>query len=164
MARWVSSTETEQAQWIVRSFLVFSALDLDRAYVYFYNDNDKPSFHASSGITRNFVPKPAYWAMAHLYKTLSNFRFSRVIEKTGDLYIYEFVNPDRSQEPIWAIWSPTGDQRESEKTITVPGEALEAGRMPVAEGDAEKVPVQQKGGIVQLPVGESPVYLRLKLR
>ncbi len=162
MAKWVSSTETEQAQWIVRSFFIFSSLALDRAYVYYYNDDDKPSFHASSGLTRNFEPKAAYWAMAHLQKTLGDFRFSRVIRQTDDLYIYEFINPERPKEPVWAIWSPTGDQREVEKSITVTDEPLEAERMPLQEGPPENVPFVRSTGTVKLPVGESPVYLRLR--
>jgi hypothetical protein len=40
----------------VRAFLVFAAMDVNRAYLYFFNDADEPSFHASSGITRNFQP------------------------------------------------------------------------------------------------------------
>jgi hypothetical protein len=163
MARWVSSTEVEQAQWIVRSFLIFAALDLDRAYVYYYNDDDKPSFHASSGITRNFVPKPAYWAMAHLHKTLGDYRFARVVEKSPDLYIYEFINPERPKEPVWAIWSPTGDQRERQKTIAVPGKPLGAEGMPLKEGKAEDVPFVREAGTITLTVTESPAYLRLSL-
>src|SRR5690606_26748106 len=55
-AQWKDSTDLQQAQWIVRSFLMFAEMDLDRAYLYWFNDADTPSFHASSGITRNFEP------------------------------------------------------------------------------------------------------------
>ena len=66
MKKWLPCSETEQAQWIVRSFLVFSAMGLDRAYLYFFDDKDAPSFHAASCITRNGKPKPSFHAMAHL--------------------------------------------------------------------------------------------------
>ena len=49
--RWKGVTDEQQAQWIVRSFLLFSALDLDRAYLYFFNDSDKASVHAAAGLT-----------------------------------------------------------------------------------------------------------------
>ena len=39
----------------------------DVLYLYYYDDNDEPQLHGSSGITRKFIPKPAYYAMAHLY-------------------------------------------------------------------------------------------------
>lgn len=57
---WTGQTELQQAQWLVRSMLCFAALDVDRAYIYFYDDKDKASIHAASGLTRNFKPKPAY--------------------------------------------------------------------------------------------------------
>jgi len=45
------------AQWLVRSLLVFSAMPVERAYLYFFNDEDQPRFHASAGITRHYQPK-----------------------------------------------------------------------------------------------------------
>jgi serine/threonine-protein kinase ATR len=162
-AKWVSSTETEQAQWIVRSFLMFSSLGIDRAYLYFYDDKDEPQLHGSSGITRNFVPKPAYYAMAHLYKTLGDYRFSRVVQQDKeDLYIFEYVNPDKPKEPIWVIWSPTGTQREVMKIIPLSGTPISAERMPLKPGETEELTVFTLDGSIRLPVSESPIYLRLK--
>jgi len=163
-AQWIGSTETEQAQWVVRSFLVFSGLDVQKAFVYYYNDQDKPSFHASSGLTRNFVPKPAYWAMAHLYKTLGDYKFSRAAEqKPGDLYVYEYVNPQRPKEPILVAWLPTGAQAESPKTITLGGgQIVKAERMPLKEGPAETVALKANGNSVSVPLTESPLYIWLK--
>jgi len=161
-AGWVSSTETEQAQWIVRSFLMFSSLGLDRAYLYYYDDNDEPILHGSSGITRHFAPKPAYYAMAHLYKTLGDYRFSRVVQQDkDDLYIFEYVNPDQPAQPIWVIWSPTGTQRDVFKHIAVPGKALRAVKMPLGPGGPEAMDIITGTGFVNLRVSESPVYLWL---
>ncbi len=64
----------------MRSFLVFSKLSVARAYIYFFNDDDTPHVHGSSGLTRNFKPKPAFHAVAHLYKTLGDYRFARAIQ------------------------------------------------------------------------------------
>jgi len=161
-AGWVSSTETEQAQWIVRSFLMFSSLGLDRAYLYFFDDRDEPMLHGSSGITRNFVPKPAYYAMAHLYRTLGDYRFSRVVQHDkDDLYIFEYLNPDKPKEPVWVIWSPTGSQREVTKTISISGVAMKAERMPLQAGQATEIAFNAGAGTVALPVTESPLYLWL---
>ena len=41
-AKWVGVTDEQQAQWLVRSLLVFSAMPVERAYIYFFNDEDKP--------------------------------------------------------------------------------------------------------------------------
>ena len=37
-----------------------------RAYLYWFNDADQASLHASSGLTRNYGPKPSFDAVAHL--------------------------------------------------------------------------------------------------
>ena len=77
--QWVGMSDTQQAQYLVRSFLVFSVLGVDRAYVYWFNDNDQPQVHGSSGLTRHYQPKPSFHAVAHLYRTLGDYRFGRVI-------------------------------------------------------------------------------------
>ena len=164
-AGWVGSTETEQAQWIVRSFLMFSSLAVDRAYLYFFDDKDEPSLHGSSGITRNFVPKPAYYAMAHLYRTLGDYHFSRIVtQDQDDLFVFEYVNPDKPQQPVWVAWSPTGTQREINKRLSIPGTLLKAERMPLKAGDAEQVSFKTSPSSVELPISESPIYLWLDLR
>ena len=56
--QWTDVTDARQAQWLVRSVLVFSSLPVERAYIYFFNDDDKPGLHASSGLTRHFQPNP----------------------------------------------------------------------------------------------------------
>jgi serine/threonine-protein kinase ATR len=72
-AKWVGVSDEQEAQYIVRSFLVLSAMDVDRAYLNFFNDKDEPQLHATSGITRNFKPKPSFYAMSHLYRSLGVF-------------------------------------------------------------------------------------------
>src|SRR6185369_2129832 len=49
---WQGTTDLQQAEYLVRSFLVFAERDVDRAYLYFYDDNDEPGVHACAGLTR----------------------------------------------------------------------------------------------------------------
>lgn len=163
---WVGSTETEQARYLVRSFLVFSEMDVDRAYVYWFNDDDKPQVHGSSGLTRNYNPKPAFHAMAHLQATLGAYRFARtIVKKPGDLYVYEYQHGTDAKQRIWAAWSPTGADRREEKAIPAPpGTIVRAERMPLAPGPAETVRAEVlRDKTVRLSVDESPVFLWLRL-
>ena len=117
-AKWVGVTDEQQAQWLVRSLLVFSAMPIDRAYIYFFDDKDKPSFHASSGITRNFQPKPSYHALAHLQRTLGEYRFDHIVtNETGRLRIQEYRHSENAQKVTWAIWSPTGEGKSTMVTL-----------------------------------------------
>jgi hypothetical protein len=163
-ARWVGCSETEQAQWIVRSYLMFSSMNVQRAYLYFFNDEDEAKLHGASGITRHFVPKPAYFAMAHLYQTLGDYRFSRIVKQDkDDLYIFEYLNPNKPKEPIWVAWSPTGAQREVSRSVVVPGTIVMTARMPLKPGDAPIPAIINDGNAEALPITESPLYLWLKL-
>ena len=164
-ARWVGCSETEQAQWIVRSYLMFSSMDVRRAYLYFFNDEDEAQLHGASGITRHFVPKPAFYAMAHLYQTLGDYRFSRIVKQDkDDLFIFEYVNPDKPREPMWVAWSPTGTQREVVRDVKLPGVVNRAEYMPLKGGDAELASItNDSNGMAQLPISESPLYIWLTL-
>lgn len=166
-SKWMSSTETQQAQYLVRSFLVFSAMDVDRAYIYFFDDDDTPQLHGSSGITRKFVPKPAFHSVAHLYSTLGGYRFARsVVQENEKLYVYEYRSGANDKERIWAVWSPTGSNRQAEVTLPDPGgKIVRAERMPLKAGAAEAVHCEVKsGGKIGVPVSESPVYLWIENR
>ncbi len=133
-ARWRGVTDREQAQYIVRSYLVFSAMAMDRAYLYFFNDADKASVHAAAGLTRNFQPKPSFHAVAHLLKTLGDYRWTRTVEQAAsDRCVYEYRHGSDPARRIWAVWSPNGSGRTVPVTLTdVPGRLEKAERMPLA--------------------------------
>jgi serine/threonine-protein kinase ATR len=159
-AKWEGSTETQQAQWLVRAFLVFARIGLDRAYVFFYDDKDEPHVHGSSGITRDFKPKPAFHALAHLFRTLGEYRFERVVvEKEGELYAYDFRRGDDPKQGVRFVWSPTGSGRKVEVAIPAPpGTVVAIERMPLKEGPAETLPMPS-GTALRVPVEETPVYI-----
>ena len=159
---WKGVTDQQQAQYLVRSLLCFAQRDVRRAYIYFFNDKNEPSVHASSGLTRDFKPKPSFWAVKHLYETLGDYRFKRVVVKqVGDLYVDEYQHGQRADRMIWVAWSPTGSDREKVVRFhNLPGKLVGAERMPLAAGPAGKVvPVRHGTDDFELKVTESPVYL-----
>jgi serine/threonine-protein kinase ATR len=139
-------------------------MDLDRAYMYWFNDEDTPQVHGSSGLTRNYQPKPSYYAVSHLYKTLGDYRFARIVtEKAGDLYVYEYVHRTDPKEKIQVVWSPTGSDRTVNKTITTGVNPYRAERMTLTAEAAATVPYASgKTGVISLECSESAVYLWLK--
>jgi hypothetical protein len=160
-ARWMGVSEMEQAQYLVRSVLIFAALPVERAYLYWFNDSDEPKLHGSSGLTRNFQPKPACFALVHLQKTLGNYRFSRVVEqKPGEVYAYEFSSANNSRKRIIAMWSPTGRGRTGKVHLNLPAgfEITSAEEMPI---DSRRPTVLQISSAADIPVTERPLYLHL---
>jgi hypothetical protein len=160
-AKWEGNVSDErQAQYLTRAFLMFASMDVERAYLYFFNDKNEPSFHAASGITRNYEPKPSFYALEHLYKTLGEYRFARVIwKKEGAAYAFEFVHGKEPQRSIVVAWSPTGSDRKATMELPLDGaKIVKAERMPLKEGKADALPIAvEEGALVEL--SESPVYV-----
>jgi hypothetical protein len=158
---WTGVTDLQQAQYIVRSIFCFAERDVDRAYIYFFNDSDKASVHAASGLTRNFKPKPAFWAVKQLYETLGDHRFKRIVRKqVGDLHAYEFQHVDKKQI-VWVLWSPTGNNRKKSVDIRrLPGRLIGAEGMQVTSHGPDEIAVDRLGANgIRLEVTESPLYL-----
>lgn len=163
-AKWVGVTDTQQAQWLVRSFLVFTAMDVDRAYMYWFNDDDKPTLHAASGLTRNYQPKPSFYAQAHLLKSLTDYRYEKtLLSKEGDAYAYQFAQKSGADKVVVA-WSPTGSNRAGALRIPMKGFAVnKAEKMPLKEGTAEsaKATIDSSGNLT-CAIDESPTYIWLQ--
>lgn len=168
---WQGVTDRQQAEYLVRSFLVFAERDVARAYLYFYDDKDSPSVHGSAGLTRSFTPKMSFWAVRQLYRTLGDYRFSRVVRKdAGAVYAYEFVHEGGPGKVVWAVWSPTGVRtdvkagyapRSAAVTLTgLPGRPQQVVGMATADGEAPRPAWQPAGdGSISLTIGEGPIYV-----
>jgi len=163
-SKWVGNTDLEQAQWLVRSFFLFAKRDVQRAFIYFFNDDDTPQFHGASGLTRKFEPKPSFYAVGHLFKTLGDYRIAKIVRESKETgYIYEFVHESNPSSVIWVAWSPTGTQRSSQIEIEVNGmELLKAERMPVVDGAASNERLSIQGNKLVMAINENPLYVFLK--
>lgn len=159
-AKWIGVNDTQQAQWLVRSLLVFSAMPVQRAYIFYFNDEDQPGLHASAGITRHFQPKPSYYALTHLQRVLGGYHFQTIVtNEAGHLRVQEYRND--SKKIIWVVWSPTGDGRSFTTTLgNIPGPLVAAQHMPLTINPAAP-PVATPVGDrqVKIQVDESPLYL-----
>ena len=161
-AKWVGVTDEQQAQWLVRSLLVFSAMPVERAYIYFFDDNDKASLHASSGLTRNFQPKPSFHAVSHLQRTLGDYRFSRIVKnEAGKVRVQEYQYGSTPGKKIWAVWAPTGDGKSTDVTLSeLPGKLTAATKTVLTEKAKEiALPKQSADNTVAITIDGSPTYL-----
>jgi hypothetical protein len=142
--------------------LLFSKYDVTRAYIFFFDDKDEPQIHGSSGLTRNGRPKPAFHAVAHLKKTLADYRFRRVVDEIpGRVFVYEYVHGDDATRRIWAIWSPTGNGKRGPIELRTEGmRLLDATRMPLTNGDGPNEHPVVREETVSVECTESPVFLR----
>lgn len=160
---WVCCSDVQQAQWLVRSWLVFSSMPVARAYMFFFNDEDEPQFHGSSGLTRHFQPKPVFHATAHLFHSLGEYHFVKIVKNEPDkLMIYEYERAGDSRDRVWVAWSPTGVDRHEKMLLPQPeGQWMRAERMPLTDGPAT-LDLSTAGlgsGKATVEISESPLYL-----
>ena len=162
-AKWEGSTETQQAQWIVRGWLIGAREGIDRAYLFFFNDEDKPSVHGSSGITRNFQPKPSYHAAAWLQRSLGDYRFTRVVrEEAGDCYAYEFTHGNDPNKRVLAVWKPVGEPANTSLEVGT-STVTRTEAMPLSEAAPAAVQFKvAENGSITVMAAEAPVLIWLE--
>lgn len=160
-AKWVGNTDLEQAQYLVRSFLIFSSMDVERAYIYFFNDDDEPSLHASSGITRGYEPKPSYHAVAQMQRLMGDYRFERKVLETSGANVFEFSHENDGTR-VWAIWSPTRGGQSEAVELAFSGTVLGSEAMATTAGEVPSASVNVKEGKLRTEASESPVYVRFR--
>lgn len=155
---WIGVTDEQQAIWMARSWLLLATLPIDRAYVYFFNDSDEPHVHGSSGLTRNFVPKPAFYAAAHLQKTLRDYRFARQFTQ-GDAIIEEFRHHDGRDARILATWLPIGEGRNANIALTeLGGRVVKAEKLSLRANDDVALRIKENA----IEVSERPLFIFLE--
>lgn len=160
------NTEEEQARYLVRSYFAYAQRDLERAYIYFYDDSDKASVHAASGLTRNFIPKPAYFAVRHLYQLLGEYRLERVVrQEEGGVHVLAFIHGTDPGKRIWAAWLATGESEQQKLELDgLPGRVSDAEAMPYADGAPPEVTYSMTGDQrAEVTLSETPVYLMFGL-
>jgi hypothetical protein len=154
------TSDMDQARWIVRTFLCLAAMPVDRAYLYWFDDNDEWGLHAGSGITRRGVPKPSFFAMSQLQSLLGDFRYDRMILERDNARIAQFTSP--SGEIRWAAWSASAGGSPTEVTVQLPFPIESAVQMATDKGEAQPLTVKAKGSAVTFTITESPSYLVFK--
>ena len=160
-ARWQDVADDDQARWLVRSFLIFASMGIDKAFVYFFNDADEPKFHAASGLTRNFQPKPAWHAVAWLLRSLGDCRWHRTLTASPDTgWAMEF-KPEKPDKPaVIVAWHPTC--RDFTLRLPLQGRnVLDAERLPLAATAAARVTARREGDSLVVPAGIDPVLVHL---
>jgi hypothetical protein len=135
---------------------MFAREGVDRAYLYFFNDDDTPHVHGSSGLTRNFVPKPSFHAAAWLHRSLADYRFQNVVREEADgAWIYEFTHESGPQKRVFAVWKPSGAA--SAVSVSVgKGQILKSERMPMKDGTPESVEISTDNGTISLEGWREP--------
>ncbi len=107
------NSEEVQANWLVRTFLEYIRLGVDKLYLYLSNDlNVSGGLYTSSGILRTegqgFAPKMSHYQLNVLVKELNGFTFYKDVSVRG-IKIYEFKSSKGASKYIY--WTPDDKER-----------------------------------------------------
>ncbi len=114
----------QQAQFLARAYLIFARMGVDRAYMFWYQD-DGPGkgMHNADGLLSKGEKQPAYYAMASMKRHLGSYRFERVLEEDLDS-VYAYLLTAGPGRACVAAWSPTFDGESRDWTLDLEAAAL----------------------------------------
>ncbi len=162
-ARWMGNTDQQQADWLARGALELWRLGVERAYQFWFNDEDQPSMHGSSGLTRNYQPKPSFYALQVLMTELKDWKYqSDVVRKEGQVFAIKLSGPGAKSQRKWVAWVPTHEGAKSK--VTLPLGAARNSRLTAVrlshglrEAGPEKLTINSDGSVSLMLSGTPPI-------
>ena len=157
-----------QAMWLVRAYLILSAIGVDKATM-FTGEPDQISEDTNVGkystcglIARDGTKKDSFFYVYTLKNTLGVYTFVREIDAgTPDVWIYEYQNADG--DIAYALWCPTSDGTKVNNfklNINANGATLVENVNGATEGKKTELDVVDK--TVTVNVSENPIYILVK--
>ena len=157
-----------QRDWIVREYLIGDRIGLDRV-IMFDALNDGPSTdstqYSTSGLATNknegYVKKSSWYGVNTAKNTLKEYKFSKVIEESNNIYIYKYVNSNN--EECYVLWSPTESGRVISNYKLNVGNKLTAVKTELK--DKKELGVSSEltidNNIITTDVSESPIFIKV---
>ena len=96
-------TEQVQANYLVRSYLIFAGMGIDRATICQYKDEAGSEYDGFGTLNEDGTEKLSQYYLAIMSKALNGYTFSKTIENEYGAYIYEFKN--ENGDTVYAVWS-----------------------------------------------------------
>ncbi len=100
-----------QANWILRAFILYRAAGVDKAFDFLYNDDaPSPDLYESSGLVGDDkIKKPGYYYLAQLQDLVGQLTLDREIATgRGDILNFAFKNPN-ANNGVFVTWKTSGD-------------------------------------------------------
>lgn len=144
------ATEDEQANLLVRYYMLNLAYGVEKVFWYTWKDTDQTSY----GLLRaDGTVKPAYIAYRTMTERLEGLKFDRLVESGPDRWIARFAGDGRSALVVWNARS--GGDSSGKVSVSVPWS-----RVRITSRDGVETMAQSENGRVSLRLrrGE-PVYL-----
>ena len=152
-----SMSDVEQAEFLVRSWLINLSDSIDLSIWYDWKDDcaAPANIECHFGLYDYYQnPKPSYWAARTLMHVLDGYTFSRQVDSPGaNDYLLQFTRGEASILVAWTVSDPHFI------TLPVPAADVKATSML-----GESLSLAQGGGDLTIEISQSPQYLYLGSR
>jgi hypothetical protein len=107
------TTPQNQANWLLRGYVLYRAAGADKAFSFIYNDNDSTStgLYESSGLVNfdNSTKKPSYYYLGTMQDLIGNMLLERqLVTGRDDLLNFAFKNPS-GNNGMFVAWKTSGN-------------------------------------------------------
>lgn len=160
------SQEEIQAQWIVRTFLLMSSAQVDRAAQFMLRDVDpgpEPRF-TDSGLTlaasEGYEEKTSWYYVYSLKNILKDMYFDQVVQEDNSAYVYRFKNRAGDKD-IYALWKPTSNGETSSFSLEIPGDPNVLEQIELSDGSISGTAtrLENKEALTDIQIGERPLFI-----
>ncbi len=153
-----------QGIWLLRSYLALAAAGVNRAAMFMFRDvkSDAGDVFATCGMVTEkgqWQPKPSYFYIATLKKTLAGMRYDREINSgKKDVLVYRFAGA--GGKSAYVVWCATSaDQRIADVTLPVAGKTATRVDFTNDSVTGKASPLVVRQGQVKINSQERPIVV-----
>lgn len=151
------STVETQADWILRTSLLYARVGISRVFYYMLNDvhKESPTQYNSSGLVESMHRRPAADFLLQAKNLMGEYFYSGTINSDPIVDVYS-LNDNR----VYVLTVPDQTGREEDYALALPGVSEVRIHHPQAGSDEMRIQrVGITGGALKIKVTETPVFV-----
>lgn len=153
------ATEQKQADYLVRSMLIFAGIGVDNASICQLKDIDGSEYNGFGTITADNGAKLANYYLQIARKTLTGYTFKSVVNNGQGAMIYEFE--DASANKIYAVWNATDGDDVIENVLIPSSEGATLIELVGEYGEGAKSDLTTNDGFVSVTATKTPKFVHI---
>lgn len=149
-----------QADWLLRSCLLYSRLGLSAAFIYqLYDDNPGAIQYATSGLidSKTLIRRPSADYILETKKLMGNYQFYRSLSEDPMVDVYRF-----GKKSIYVLWVPDEKGRTATYNLSLrTSKKVILHHLKVGDDAMDALSMTVNNGIITVPVSETPVFIEV---
>lgn len=154
-------TEQKQADYLVRSMLIFSAIGVDSASICQLKDAEGSEYNGFGTITAENTAKIASYYLSTTKTVLEGYTFNAVVENAQGAMVYEFIDTDSNK--IYAVWNATDSDAVIDDVLVSVGDSdgITVTELVSEYGEGSKSDLVASEGFVSVRATATPKFIHV---